>query len=167
MIIGTELGFPNGLALDYTANRLFWADALRDRIETSDLHGRERIQIVPEATHPIGLTQVYNHNSSPNCREHFLPKLTCSVQFGPHIYWTDWYKKSVERADKVKGSDRTAIRTNLNGVMEIRAVAAEQQQGWTPCAEENGHCTHLCFHRPQGYICQCPDVPDKRPCSTS
>jgi low-density lipoprotein receptor-related protein 4 len=73
----------------------------------------------------------------------------------------------VERADKVKGSERTAIRTNLNGVMEIRAVAAEQQQGWTPCAEENGHCTHLCFHRPQGYICQCPDVPDKRPCSTS
>ncbi|CAB3366747.1 Hypothetical predicted protein [Cloeon dipterum] len=143
VIIGTELGFPNGLALDYTANRLFWADALRDRIETSDLHGRGRTQLVPEATHPIGLTQ-----------------------FGPHVYWTDWYKKSVERADKLTGSERTAIRTNLNGVMEIRAVAADQQQGWTPCAEENGHCSHLCFHRPQGYICQCPDVPDKRPCST-
>jgi hypothetical protein len=93
--------------------------------------------------------------------------LIFSVQFHEYIYWTDWYKKSVERADKMKGSDRTAIRRNLNGVMEIRAVAAEQQQGWTPCAEENGYCSHLCFNRPQDYKCKCPDVEDDRPCSTS
>jgi low density lipoprotein-related protein 2 len=57
-MVGTDLGFPNGLALDFTARRLYWADALRDRIETSDLHGRGRVQLVPEATHPFGLTQV-------------------------------------------------------------------------------------------------------------
>lgn len=57
-VIDTDLGFPNGLALDYATCQLYWADALRDRIETSDLHGRIRIQLVPEATHPFGLTQV-------------------------------------------------------------------------------------------------------------
>lgn len=57
-VINTDLGFPNGLALDYTAKQIYWADALKDRIETSDLHGRNRIQLVPDATHPFGLTQV-------------------------------------------------------------------------------------------------------------
>lgn len=57
-VVDTDLGFPNGLALDYNAHQLYWADALRDRIETSDLHGRNRVQLVPEATHPFGLTQV-------------------------------------------------------------------------------------------------------------
>jgi hypothetical protein len=57
-VIGTDLGFPNGLALDYAARQLYWADSLKNRIETSDLHGENRIQLVPEATHPFGLTQV-------------------------------------------------------------------------------------------------------------
>lgn len=58
IVVGTNLGFPNGLALDYSARRLYWADALKDRIETADLHGKNRVQLVPAATHPFGLTQV-------------------------------------------------------------------------------------------------------------
>lgn len=58
VIIGADLGFPNGLAVDYTALKLYWADALKDRIEFSDLHGRNRVQLVPAATHPFGLTIV-------------------------------------------------------------------------------------------------------------
>ncbi|XP_068085893.1 low-density lipoprotein receptor-related protein 4 [Anabrus simplex] len=143
VVVGTDLGFPNGLALDYSACRLYWADALRDRIETSDLAGRYRVQLVPEATHPFGLTQ-----------------------YGEYIYWTDWYKKSVERADKKTGKDRTVIRTDLDGVMEIRAVANERQEGWTPCAVNNGGCSHLCLFIQTGYVCSCPDRPDDRPCST-
>jgi hypothetical protein len=57
-VIETNLGFPNGLVLDYTAQQIYWADALRDRIETSDLRGRNRIQLVPEAVHPFGVAQV-------------------------------------------------------------------------------------------------------------
>lgn len=57
-MVGADLGFPNGLALDYDAKKLYWADALKDRIEVSDLHGRNRVQLVPAATHPFGLTIV-------------------------------------------------------------------------------------------------------------
>ncbi|XP_046395098.1 low-density lipoprotein receptor-related protein 4-like [Ischnura elegans] len=134
LVVSNDLGFPNGLALDYTAKRLFWVDALKDRIETSDLRGQNRKKLVPEATHPFGLTQ-----------------------YGPHIYWTDWYRKSVERADKITGENRVAIRTDLDGVMEIRAVAANRQTGWNPCAHENGGCSHLCFFRGKDYVCACPD----------
>ncbi|KAG8234143.1 hypothetical protein J437_LFUL007509 [Ladona fulva] len=144
IVVSRDLGFPNGLALDYTAKHLYWADALKDRIETSDLRGQNRKKLVPEATHPFGLTQ-----------------------YGPHIYWTDWHRKSVERADKLTGANRVAIRTDLDGVMEIRAVAASRQTGWNPCANESGGCSHLCFFRGKNYICACPDIPDtSRPCST-
>lgn len=51
--------------------------------------------------------------------------------------------------------------------MEIKAVSPERQLGWNPCAIENGYCSHLCLFRQDGYVCGCPDEPDKKqPCST-
>ena len=39
-IVTTDLGYPNGLALDYESNRLYWCDAKLDRIEYVDFDGR-------------------------------------------------------------------------------------------------------------------------------
>lgn len=58
VIANSDLGFPNGLAIDYDEEKLYWTDALKDRIEMSNLDGKERIPLVPETTHPFGLTQV-------------------------------------------------------------------------------------------------------------
>lgn len=57
-IVSSDLGFPNGLAIDFDSRRLYWADALKDKIETADLHGRNRVVLINDATHPFGLTQV-------------------------------------------------------------------------------------------------------------
>lgn len=57
-IIDADLGFPNGLAIDYEEEKLYWTDALKDRIEISNLDGSGRVPLVPETTHPFGLTQV-------------------------------------------------------------------------------------------------------------
>ena len=51
-------GWPNGLTIDYGNRRLYWADAKLDRIETSDLSGQNRVQLVDMVTHPFGLTVV-------------------------------------------------------------------------------------------------------------
>jgi low-density lipoprotein receptor-related protein 4 len=59
IIINTDLGYPIGLALDYKEKRLYWADALKERIETSDIHGGNRVQLITHATNPFGLTQVF------------------------------------------------------------------------------------------------------------
>lgn len=61
------------------------------------------------------------------------------------------------RADKKTGKNVTAIRTDLEMAMEIKAVSAEKQHGWNPCKEDNGGCTHLCLFRATDYICACPD----------
>ena len=71
------------------------------------------------------------------------------------------------RADKRTGKNVTAIRTDLEMVMEIKAVSSDKQHGWNPCKEDNGGCSHLCLFRGHDYVCACPDAFDSRTCSTS
>lgn len=35
--VSTDLQWPNGLSIDYKANRLYWCDAYVDRIESVDI----------------------------------------------------------------------------------------------------------------------------------
>uniref|UniRef100_T1IRJ2 EGF-like domain-containing protein n=1 Tax=Strigamia maritima TaxID=126957 RepID=T1IRJ2_STRMM len=135
VIASTDLAWPNGLTIDYDTRRLYWADAQLDRIETSDLNGRYRVQLVQMVTHPFGLTQN-----------------------GNYIYWTDWQTRSIERVDKDTGNNRITIQSNIEGLMEIRVVSSSKQQGTNPCAVNNGGCSHLCLHRPARPVCACPDV---------
>ncbi|VVD03450.1 unnamed protein product, partial [Leptidea sinapis] len=144
MIVDHDLGFPNGLTIDYVERRLYWTDALKDRIDTSDLNGQHRVQLVPDAKNPFGMTQ-----------------------FRDHIYWTDWYKKAVIRADKSTGKNVTSVSANFEMAMEIKTVSHERQHGWNPCLENNGGCSHLCFFRGHDYVCACPDSPDDKVCLTN
>lgn len=57
-ILDQDLGFPNGLTIDYKDRRLYWTDALKNRIDTADLNGQHRVQLIPGANNPFGLTQV-------------------------------------------------------------------------------------------------------------
>ncbi|XP_014255223.1 low-density lipoprotein receptor-related protein 4 [Cimex lectularius] len=143
IIHGTELGIPNGLAIDYQLNKIFWSDSLNNKIEVSDLNGRNRMLLIPKTSHPIGLTL-----------------------YGEHIIWADFHKKKVQMADAMTGRDQTALRGTISDVTGICAVTPERQQGHNPCAVENGYCTHLCLFRgKRGYICECPDITDSK-CST-
>lgn len=57
-IVQDNLGWPNGLCVDFTAKRIYWADAKLDRIETSDMNGANRVQLVTNLPHPFGLAVV-------------------------------------------------------------------------------------------------------------
>jgi hypothetical protein len=54
----TLTGFPNGLSIDYVAERLYWVDAKLDKIETSTLDGNNRVTLIQNVPHPFGLTVV-------------------------------------------------------------------------------------------------------------
>lgn len=59
------------------------------------------------------------------------------------------------------------MKTALDRTTAIRAVSAERQTGWNPCAEHNGGCSHLCLFTRRNYTCACPDGPHFRGCSTT
>jgi sugar lactone lactonase YvrE len=46
VLISTNLTWPNGLAIDFEKNRLYWADGGTSKIEYSDLDGNQRTTII-------------------------------------------------------------------------------------------------------------------------
>ena len=76
----TGLTWPNGLAIDYQLQRLYWADAFTDRIEYSSIDGTGREILLTVASglhHPFAITIS-----------------------GDQVFWTDWANFSVYTAHK-------------------------------------------------------------------
>ncbi|TKC35360.1 hypothetical protein EI555_000322 [Monodon monoceros] len=142
VLINTDLGWPNGLTLDYDTRRIYWVDAHLDRIESADLSGKLRQVLVSHVSHPFALTQQDRW-----------------------IYWTDWQTKSIQRVDKYSGRNKETVLANVEGLMDIIVVSPQRQTGTNACGVNNGGCTHLCFARASDFVCACPDEPDGRPCS--
>ncbi|KAK4295463.1 hypothetical protein Pmani_031983 [Petrolisthes manimaculis] len=142
ILLDDNMGWPNGLAIDYELERIYWNDAKGDAIGSSDFNGGNRVRLLTGVPHPFGLTLL-----------------------GGFIYWTDWERFTIERADKANGGNRITILSGLEGIMEVKAVSPGRQDGYNACADRNGGCTHLCLFHPAGHRCICPDVLDARHCS--
>ncbi|XP_053574891.1 low-density lipoprotein receptor-related protein 6 [Bombina bombina] len=129
-----NVGRANGLTIDYAERRLYWTDLDTNLIESSNMLGLDREVIADDLPHPFGLTQ-----------------------YQDYIYWTDWSRRSIERANKTSGQNRTIIQGHLDYVMDILVFHSSRQAGWNECASSNGHCSHLCLAMPvNGYTCGCP-----------
>ena len=51
------------------------------------------------------------------------------LQYGDHLYVSDWQLQGIERFNKLTGRGRTIIRSKLEGIMDIRVVAEDIQTG--------------------------------------
>ncbi|XP_071041955.1 low-density lipoprotein receptor-related protein 1B [Parasteatoda tepidariorum] len=135
ILISTSLGWPNGLSIDVVERKLYWGDAKTDKIEVSNLDGSNRRELVSDQ----------------------LPQVFGLSLLGDYIYWTDWQRRSVERANKITGGCREILIEQLHDVMGIKAINVNEVYGTSPCANNNGNCSHLCLNRPgNNYICSCP-----------
>ncbi|XP_016358831.1 LOW QUALITY PROTEIN: low-density lipoprotein receptor-related protein 6-like [Sinocyclocheilus anshuiensis] len=92
-----NVGRANGLTIDYTERRLYWTDLDTTLIESSNMLGLEREVIADDLPHPFGLTQ-----------------------YQDYIYWTDWSQRSIERANKTSGQNRTVIQGHLDYVIDCQ-----------------------------------------------
>jgi len=64
--------WPNGLCIDVTDDRLYWADAKLDHIEMSDINGEHRVVLVRQIHHPFRLAVVRVHLSTQFSHQHTL-----------------------------------------------------------------------------------------------
>ncbi|XP_048725147.2 low-density lipoprotein receptor-related protein 2 isoform X1 [Caretta caretta] len=138
VIISTKLEWPNGLTIDYTNDKLYWADAHLNYIEYSDLEGRHRHTVYDGTLpHPFAVTV-----------------------FEDTIYWTDWNTRTVEKGNKYNGSGRTVLVNTTHRPFDIHVYHPYRQPIVNnPCGTNNGGCSHLCLIKVggQGYSCECPD----------
>ncbi|XP_058500814.1 low-density lipoprotein receptor-related protein 5 [Solea solea] len=143
-----KVGRANGLTIDYVDHRLYWTDLDTCMIESTNMQGLQREIIVDDLPHPFGLTQ-----------------------YRDFIYWTDFNLRSIERADKRSGQNRTVVlKGQLELMLDILVFHSSRQDGTNECSHNNGNCAHLCLATPAGAQCRCASHytlnPDGRNCSS-
>ncbi|XP_021709286.1 low-density lipoprotein receptor-related protein 6 [Aedes aegypti] len=133
LIVQQNLGWPNGIALDVEARKIYWCDAKMDRIEVANMDGSGRNIILSDnLPHAFGLSLL-----------------------GDYLYWTDWQRRSIDRANKLNGNDRTVIVEAFPDLMGLKVAKLGDAKGNNPCAIRNGGCSQLCLNRPRDYVCRC------------
>lgn len=126
-LIEKDIRTPNGLAIDHRAEKLYFSDATLDKTERCEYDGSHRYVILKsEPVHPFGL-----------------------AVYGEHIFWTDWVRRAVQRANKYVGSDMKLLRVDIpQQPMGIIAVANDTNScewGYHPqCSPDL--CLHTCAH---------------------
>ena len=88
-IVSYDIKWPNGLTLDLVRRRIYWVDAKLNLISSCNYDGTGRRAVLRSV-------EVLHHPFS------------ISV-FEDHVYWTDWDKEAIFRANKFNGSNVTPI----------------------------------------------------------
>ncbi|XP_013176221.1 PREDICTED: low-density lipoprotein receptor isoform X6 [Papilio xuthus] len=156
-IVSYDVKWPNGLTLDLVRKRVYWVDAKMNTISSCNYDGTARRLILYSTDvlrHPFSITT-----------------------FEDWVYWTDWDKTAVFRANKFNGKNVAAITSThtLQNPMVIHVYHPYRQpDGVNHCAAVNGHCSHLCLPAPQlgpaapRVACACPTglrlLPDNQMC---
>lgn len=88
-IVSYEVKWPNGLTLDLVKKRVYWVDAKLNTISSCDYNGSNRRLILYNTEylrHPFSITT-----------------------FEDWLYWTDWDKSAVFKANKFTGKEVQAV----------------------------------------------------------
>ncbi|XP_068751456.1 low-density lipoprotein receptor-related protein 1-like isoform X2 [Montipora capricornis] len=121
----SDLKYPNGLALDLAAQRLYWCDGGKDKIGSMLFDGTaEEIHFYVEKMHPFGLS-LFNNT----------------------LFWSDWKQKGILKGSKnAKNGTYEILRNQEEGhLFGLKVFAKENQPGSSGCTINNGNCTQLCF----------------------
>lgn len=88
-IISYDVKWPNGITLDLVLKRIYWVDGKLNIISSANYDGSQRRQVLYSSEylrHPFSITT-----------------------FEDHVYWTDWDKQAVFKANKFTGEDVEAV----------------------------------------------------------
>lgn len=107
VLVNTDIGWVNGMTIDYSIERLYWVDARLKRIETIKLDGRDRrlvSSILNE--HPFSVTVFENY-----------------------LYYSDWNKKerAIRKMNKFTGGEKSIVKRLMWAHMDIKVVHPQRQ----------------------------------------
>lgn len=137
VIIDKNLAQPSGLAIDYDDQMLYWTDAVREKIERSDLNGQNRLVLISATIYPFSITVFRNY-----------------------IYWTDLQLRGVYRAEKHTGANMIEMVKRLEDSPRDIQIFSNSRQTCkvNPCNINNGGCAQSCHPAPNGTAeCKCND----------
>ena len=135
-IISTKIYWPNGLAIDLFRERLYFADAHLDYIESCDYSGQKRTQIF--------------------ANDLFLHHPHSLSFFEEQIFWVDRGHSILAKKNRMH-SNKTVVAPLQSSALTVKvAHSSLQPQEENPCLRSN--CEQLCLLSPSsanGYRCDC------------
>lgn len=137
-----DIAWPNGLTIDYFADRIYFADAHLDYIAFTDLEGRHRHIVLSGQK---------------------VPHVFAITVFEDFLYWTDWNLKAISRANKFTGENMQIILNSTHRTYDVQVYHPLRQLSYPNPCEKSG-CSHLCLLAPgtvnEGPVvarCACPN----------
>ncbi|CAL2029386.1 unnamed protein product [Caenorhabditis brenneri] len=133
--------WPNALAVDAPAQRLYFGDAHRDYIASCNYDGTKRRMVLRSSVRHIFALAV----------------------FEDYIYWSDWHNHTIERAHKITGNNRKVlIQDKHYRPMGFKIVHPSLQSMGSlktakhPCSQP-ARCDNLCVpaNTPEDFTCMC------------
>ena len=138
-IVTENVVWPNTLVIDQYADRLYWADAFLDKIESCDLNGKHRRTVIAD---PDAVPHIFG--------------MTIADDF---LYFTDWTYRGILRVNKLNGENITVLAQTALLPYGIKAYHPSiQPQSENPC--EKMSCSQLCLLTPENPkvgVCTCSD----------
>ncbi|XP_061167996.1 low-density lipoprotein receptor-related protein 4-like [Saccostrea echinata] len=136
-IARNDTGWPTGLAIDFAANRLYWADGLKNTIEYSDLNGDNQGILIKDAD----------------------AQLMSVIVHGQYLYYTAWNRQRITKMDKTTGVKITFMSNHpeLGRLDSLVMYADDTVDVNAICSKKNGNCSTFCFPTPTGRTCGCED----------
>lgn len=124
------LGWPNGLSIDFEADRVYWCDALLDHVQHANLDGTD-VKTVN--------SRLIRHPFSIVIHQDFM-------------YITDWRLDAIIRLHKLTGEqEETMVRepqTNRLYGVKVYSEKVQRVDRLQPCSINNGNCEKMCFAVP-------------------
>ena len=129
-----RIQWPNGLTADAILQRLYWTDATKGQVGSSDFRGNDRKTLLAYAlAHPFGL-----------------------AYFEDNLYIANMGSDTMIKCSKFNGRSRLiAHRGNIKSESMRMYHAVLQHQSDNPCL--NASCHHLCLLTQNGTTCSCGD----------
>lgn len=131
--------WPNGITIDFIAERIYWVDASKDYVGSSTLDGKDFKKVIhsePRMEHLFGVA--------------INPRDTL-------MYTSDWKSQAIFSADKDHGIMIRTVAEEMSNLMDIKFFAHSVQEGTNACTN-NTKCSHFCVGAPKNtFKCVCPD----------
>ncbi|XP_033127863.1 low-density lipoprotein receptor-related protein 2-like [Anneissia japonica] len=148
-LIDTRVYWPNGISLDFAAQRVYWVDGKLDILDSVTYDGLKR-------------QTIYSGGSQ-------IPHPYDLCVFGQYAIYSDWTHLTVNRINRFNLTNSQKIELHQS-TGDIRPYSAKfvhpNRQPTTvsnPCGSNNGGCSHLCilshrsYNQGVGYRCRCPN----------
>ncbi|KAL3858577.1 hypothetical protein ACJMK2_008853 [Sinanodonta woodiana] len=136
--ISSGVTWPNGLALDYSADRLYWSDGFTNRIESCNLDGSDRKVIhVDSEAHLMDIA--YDNAGS--------------------LYYTAWNRLYITKLtlSQPNQTERLFEKAELGRLDALEIFTVDSQPRNALCSNNNGNCSTLCLPSTTGRTCACED----------